>query len=518
MRAWWWLGLPALLVLTGVLAPLVYLVMRASEADLAQARELLFRARHLHLLINTALLSVGVLAVGTLIALPLAWLTTRSDLPGRGLLTLVGVLPLAVPGYVMAYALLAACGQQGTLAQLAGVHLPRPRGYWGALAALSLCTFPYLFLNLRGALRGMDGGVEESARSLGLPPWRVFCRVTLPQLRPAFQAGGLLVGLHVLGDFGVVSLMRYDTFSYALYLLYRNSYDRVYAAWLALLMLLITGVLLLAEAHLLGRRLFHRTGTGTARPVGMVRLGWGGRVGAYTFAAVLALASVIVPMGAIIHWMIVGRAAHDWGDLARALGSSLSASAPAAGLTILLTLPLVYLSVRRPSRATRALERIAYLGYATPPLAFALGVIFFSLRAVPALYQTLTLLVLAYAVHFVAEAIGPIRSSLYQVSPRLEETARSLRCGPAATFLRVTLPLIRGGLLTALALVFLSAMKELPMTIMLAPLDFQTLATNLWDKTNEALFAQAAPYALAITLVSSLLVAVLFWSQRQGVH
>jgi iron(III) transport system permease protein len=181
------------------------------------------------------------------------------------MLTLLGVLPLAVPGYVMAYALLATTGEYGTLAQTLGVVLPRLSGYAGAVIALSLSTFPYLFLNLRTAFLGLDPALEESAQALGHNRWQVFVRIVVPQLRPAFLAGGLLIALHVLGDFGVVSLMRYDTFSYALYIQYAASYDRIYAACLALMLLILTGAILVLEARLLKGMLFHRAGSGTTR-------------------------------------------------------------------------------------------------------------------------------------------------------------------------------------------------------------------------------------------------------------
>jgi len=241
----WYLTLPVLLVLSGVLIPLGYLVARALRADPYTLSELVLRWRNLVLLGNTIGLAAGVLGVTTLIALPLAWLTARVDFPGRRLFTVMSVLPLAVPGYVMAYVLLASTGEFGTIATYLGWVIPRLNGYDGALIALSLTTYPYLYLNLRTAFLGMDETLEESARSLGAGRLEIFYRVLVPQLRPAFLAGGLLVGLHVLGDFGVVSLMRFETFSYALFLQYTASYDRIYAAWLALILL---GLTLLALA------------------------------------------------------------------------------------------------------------------------------------------------------------------------------------------------------------------------------------------------------------------------------
>jgi iron(III) transport system permease protein len=503
----WYFVLPALVVGTGVLVPLGYLLLRALEADGAQVEALIWRGRTLYLLGNTLVLTAGVLLFSTALAFPLAWLTTRTDVSGKRLVTLLGVLPLAVPGYVMAYILLATTGAQGTLARLFGLEGPRLHGYFGAWLALGLSTYPYLFLNLRTALLGLDPSLEETARTLGHTRRQVFFRVTLPQLRPAFYAGALLVGLHVLGDFGVVSLMRFETFSFALYSQYAAAYDRIYAAWLALMLLGLTGTVLWLETRLLRNLRLHRTATSPARRRPPSPLG-GGQPLAWLFVAAVALFSLLLPLLTIGYWLAQIPGSH-LRALLEPLGASFAASVPAALLAAALALPLAYLGVRRPSPVSRALERIAYLGYATPPLAFALAMIFFTLRALPFAYQTLGLLIVAYALHFLAEAVGPVRSSLYQASPRLEEAARTLGRSPLRAFFAATFPLLRRGVLVSMALVFLSAMKELPLTFLLSPPGFETLALNVWSYTNEALFGQAAPHALTILLFSSAFVGLL---------
>ena len=495
----WYLMLPAIVVGTGVLLPLAYLLVRAFQAEAADLAQIVFRARNLYLFANTFLLAAGVLAVGGLLATPLAWLTTRTELKGKRIFTLLGVLPLAIPGYVMAYALLGLSGPDGIV------------GYWGALIALSLCTFPYLFMNVRSALLGLDAALEESAESLGYRTWEVSRYVVIPQLRPTLYAGGLIVGMHVLGDFGVVSLMRYETFSFALYS-QRQSFDRTYAAWLAFMLLALAGVFIYIEAKLLRGTKLHRTGSGPPRKVRLIPLGpW--RAPAYIFLGVLAFASVILPMVTICFWMLKENVSSNFQSLYEALAGSVFASTPAALLSTCFAVPLAYLGVRYPTSLSRILERVAYIGYATPPVAFALALIFFTLL-IPGIYQTLWVLVFAYTLHFLAEAIGPVRGALYQAPPRLEEAAQSLGYSPLNAFFKATFPLLRGGLTASTALVFLSAMKELPLTVLLSPAGYETLAGNVWSYMEEAEFAKAAPYALAILLFSALFVGLLLNQER----
>ena len=503
-----YLLIPAVVVGAGGLIPLVYLLVKAFSAEGTALVQIVFRWRNARLFFNTLLLTAGVLALDLLLATPAAWLTTRANLKGRRFFTVLCTLPLAIPGYVMAYALLALGGNTGIVAQFFGKSIPRLSGYWGALLALSAYTSPYLFLNLRTALLGLDPSLEESARSLGYRYREVFFHIILPQLRPAFYASGLLISLHVLGDFGVVSLMRYETFSYALYIEYTLSFEHIYAAWLALMLLVFTGCLLYLEAKLLNRVVLHRAGSGVSRQLSQIPLGpW--RVPAYLYLSMLSFTTVVVPAGAVLLWMFRGFDAAVLEGLVDALIGSLSIAIPAGVLCAFLAVPFAYVGVRHPSRLSNMLGRIAYIVYAIPPLAFALSLIFFVLNTVSFIYKTLPVLIYACTLHFLAEAIGPVRSSLYQASPNLEEAAQSLGYSRIQAFFRALLPILTRGMLTATALVFLATMKELPLTFLLSPAGYETLALNVWSYTSEAMFAEAAPYALAILVFSGIFVGVL---------
>ena len=403
----------------------------------------------------------------------------------------------------MAYALLALGGNNGIFAALFGKSLPRLSGYWGALIALSFYTSPYLFLNLRAALLGLDQSLEESARSLGYRQWGVFIRVILPQLRPAFYAAGLLICLHVLGDFGVVSLMRYETFSYALYVEYEFVFDHNYASWLALILLGFTGCLLYLETRLLSTVTLHRAGHGTSRYRSLIPLRvW--KSAGYLYLGVLFIATVGIPAATVFFWMFRGFEVSALDGLLESLIGSVGVAVPSAVCCAVLVVPFAYIGVRYASRFSNMLARVPYVIYAIPPLAFALSIIFFVGSR-----ETILVLICACVLHFLAEAIGPVRSTLYQASPYLEEAARSLGCSPFQAFFRTLFPLLIRGMLTATALVFLATMRELPLTLLLRPPEYETLAVNVWDYTGEAMFAQAAPYAFLILLFSALFVGFL---------
>lgn len=488
--------------------PLVYLVMRAFEAEPQVLIDIVFRERNLRLLGNTLALTGAVLTLTTLIALPLAWLVVRSDLPHKKLLSFLGVMPLAVPGYVMAYALMGLSGYNGFANAVFGLRLPRPDGLWGATLALSLYTFPYLFLNLRSALMGLDPSLEESARSLGRSRWNAFFTLTLPHLWPALAAGWLVIGLYVLGDFGVIALMRYEVFSYAIYTQYAAAFDRIYAAWLSLMLMGVTVSFILAESWFSRRRRYARIGTGVARMAQPVKLGRMAPL-AWLFLALVYGASLGLPALILGYWLKLVPASIDIAQLWQVFLRSAMAAAPAAALAAIFALPVVYLTVRYPSGLSWLMERLVYLGYAIPPLAFALAMVFLALSAMPWAYQSLGLLIIAYALSFLALAVGPVRSALLQSGARAEEAARSLGYGPVAVFLRITLPTLRRPIIAGALLVFIMAVKELPITFLLAPTGYTTLATRVFAHTSEGMLYEAAPYAALIVVFSSLFVGLI---------
>jgi iron(III) transport system permease protein len=271
----------------------------------------------------------------------------------------------------------------------------------------------------------------------------------------------------------------------------------------------IAVLMLVPEFYLLRNLWIGRSGKSVRGRKTLFTLGrWRGA--AILFVAVVLTLSVMIPNGIVLYWFAEQLHAIDAGAVLRALRDSVSVGFPAAILATLLAVPIAFLERRHRTGVTQLVGQSVYIAYATPPLALALGYIFFVLRSAPWLYQTTALLVVVCAVHFLAQAVGPVRTTLYLATPRVEEASRSLGQGPFATLRKVTFPLLRPGLIGAGALVFLSCVKELPLTLLLAPLDFQTLALRVYGFTSEAMFAEAAPYALAIVVLSAASTAMFF--------
>ncbi|MDP2726325.1 MAG: ABC transporter permease subunit, partial [Dehalococcoidia bacterium] len=260
--------MPGVLIAAAVLLPIAYLLIKTAGAG-ESALQLLFRVRTLQVLANTALLALTVTAATSVLGVALGWLTVRTDLPLRRLWSVLLVMPLVVPSYVGGFVLVAAFGPRGMLQQLLaplGVErLPEIYGFPGAVLALTLFSYPYVLLGVRGALSGMDPSPEEAARSLGYDLRSTVFRVVLPQLRPAIAAGALLVALYTLSDFGAVSLLQFESFTYQIYIQYQGSFDRTLAAVLSLLLVCLTAAVLYAEGQARGRARYYRSTVGSAR-------------------------------------------------------------------------------------------------------------------------------------------------------------------------------------------------------------------------------------------------------------
>ena len=405
-----WIVLPAVLVTLFELLPLLYLVARTLNAG-ENGWRVMLRSRTLEVVLNTAVLA-GAVAISTIaIAVPLAWLTSRTDLPGRAFWSAAAPLPLVIPSYVGALVVVAAFGPRGMLQSALvpfGVErLPSIYGFTGSWLTLTLFTYPYVYLTVRAALGNLDPSLEEAARCLGYGPWRTFLAVTLPQIRPAAAAGGVLTVLYTLGDFGVVTLLRYDAFTRAIYVQYRSALDRSSAALLALLLVAISITVLVVELRARGNATIHRLGSGAGRRARPVSLGYA-RIPAVLFCALVVGFALVLPMAVLTTWLL--RSLGVGVDLS-SLGAATIHSLTLGGWTALVAtacaLPIAILLVRFPRSGARSVERLTYLGYALPGLVVALAFVAFG--AGTPFYQTLAMLIAACVVRFLPEAISSTR-------------------------------------------------------------------------------------------------------------
>ena len=506
---------PALAIAVLLLTAPVYLALRTLGAG-PEAIDLIFRARTLEVIARTVALMAAVMVGCVVIAAPLAWLTVRTDLPARGFWRVITMLPLALPSYIVGFAIAVGLGPrgilQGWLEGAFGVErIPSIYGFPGAAFTLIIISFPYALLPIRAALWNMDTALEESARALGRTRWQTFTSVTLPMLRPAILAGGLLTALYALSDFGAVALMRYETFTWSIFIQYGAALNRTLAAAWSLGLIVLALVVVWGEhtARSAGGGRYYRSRGGAARLPEPVPLGaW--RWPALGYCALVALASLGLPVAVLVYWTVRGVAAGEpllllW----RAAANSVGVSALAAALTVICAAPIAVLAVRYPGQFSRWLERLGFIGFALPGIVIALGLVYFGANYAPWLYQSLAMLAVAYVTLFLPAAVGSLRASLVQVRPEFEDAARSLGKTPLVTLLTITLPLVRPGLLTGAALVFLLTMKELPATLILSPIGFTTLASSIWAAAEEAFFARAAAPALLLVIVSSVPLAII---------
>ncbi len=498
----------ATLVAIAAVLPVFYLLVKTLDGG-TDAWNILARARTAEILGRTGLLIITVTGFSVALAVPMAWLTTRSNMPFRQLLTVAATLPLVVPSYVMAMTVIEMFGPRGALQQALATpfgldSVPTIYGLPGATIVLVLISYPYVFLTVRGAILRLDPSMEEAARSMGFGPIAAMRRVTLPLLSPAIAAGALLAALYALSDFGGVALMRYETFTAAIFTQYESSVDRGIAAALSLVLVVLAAALLVLEGLSRRRGQYHRSSAGASRSYQPAELGrW--RWPAAVFVSLPVIVGLAVPVAILAWWLIRGLASgEEFVPLLAPLRNSLYYGLLAAVATVAAALPVALLAARYRNTYSRLLERSTYVGFGLPGIVVALALVFFGVNMAQPLYQTTGLLIFAYAVLFLPAAVGSLRSSMLQVSPRIEEAARGLGKTGWQVLWRVTLPLVLPGALAGAALVFLMTMKELPASLILSPIGSRTLATSIWAAASEAYFARAAAPALLLIVAAGI--------------
>lgn len=475
------------------------------------------------LLGNTLTLLLGVGTGVTLLGVSLAWLTSLCEFPGRRWLDWALMLPFAIPAYVLAFVFVGLLDFAGPVQSLlrewfgSGLRLPRVRSTGGVILVLVLVFYPYVYLLARSAFLAQGKGLMEAARALGQSPWQAFWRVALPMARPAIGAGLALATMETLADFGAVSVFNYDTFTTAIYKTWYGFYSLSSATQLASLLLLAVMLVVYGERRARG---VPRPGTERPRGRALYRLRGATAVAASAWCALVFLCAFVVPLAQLLAWFWQ-RGRFDLDERYTGLIlHTLSLGSCAALLTVACAMLLAFARRLVPDRTMGAAVGLANLGYALPGSVLAVSLMFaFSYldrelviplsawlggAGKPLLLGSLTALLLAYLVRFMAVAFGPLESSLARIRPSLPEAARSLGVGGPQLFSRLYLPLLLPGTLSATLLVFVDVLKEMPATLLMRPFGWDTLAVRIFEMTSEGEWARAALPALTLVLVGLL--------------
>jgi iron(III) transport system permease protein len=494
----------SILVAAVLLVPLAFLLVEAAGAGVGQVASLIDRQLTEQLLWNTIRLSVVVTALCAVIGTGTAWLTERTNLPGRRVWAVLLVVPLAIPDFVVSF------GWASISTDVAGFR--------GAVLVMSLSVYPLVYLPVAASFRNADPTQEEVARGLGAGRIKTFFRITLGQAKVAILGGCLLVVMVLLAEYGAFNILGYQTFTTEIFTEFQQLFDIASACALSLVLVALSLLVLGADA--LGRRRgrVSRASRTAQRAVPLHRLGlWTAPV--LVLLCLLVGLALGVPVGSAAYWWAQGTNQPFQGtSLLSATGYTAAYSACAAALATAMALPVAILAIRRGGRVAHLIERSTYLVLAMPGLVIALSLSYFSNRYGNGIgYQSAPMLVVAYAIMFFPLALVGVRTSVAQAPAGLEDVARSLGQRRLAVFWRVTRPLVTPGLTAAFCLVFLSAVTELTATLILVPTGVQTLATQFWNYQQNLAYGQAAPFALlmiAIAAVPSYVLGRFFDRQR----
>ena len=497
-------GLLSVLVVLIAVIPLGYVVLNSWQ--LSTERWLgLWSSRLPGLLWNTLSLAVLVAAGSFLLGVSAAWLIVRRTFPGRRLAIWLLVLPLTIPTYVFAHiytVLLEPDGWLGRLWQgLFGLDAAIPELYnvIGVSFVLSLAGFSYVFLLVRDALSRSHQNIEEAARIQGASPSQVFWRISLPMLRPAIAAGLALVVLHVLSDFGAVSMLRYQTFTLSIYLQMNGRFDFQAAAGLSFILICLSLTFLILERFFRKRQRYYSGAQ--SRKVEPQAAGSIEQVMIWLWLGLIATFAFILPLAWMLVWswdawmqQLIDQA--FWGYAK----NSLLISMLAACVAVVAALPVALYQAKRRNLLSQTCVHLASIGFVLPGPVIALGILGFVLAVFPNIYGGLLVLVLAMVIRFLPLAVQSQESAVQQLTPSVEQAGRSLGAGPLRNLWQIILPMMRGGLISAWVLVFIDTLKELPATLLLRPTGFDTLPVRIWIEASEEMLELAAPAALMLVI------------------
>ena len=471
--------------------------------SLAQDSAQLFDTHNLRVLGNTISLVVLTIIGSVLIGVPLAFLTAYVQMPFKRFWLILLAAPLALPSYIGAFAMYFSFGRGGEIENILGFSTPPISGLWGSALVMSLYTYPFVMMTTRSSLLSLDASLVNAARTLGLSLGASLWRVVLPRVVNSVAAGALLAALYALSDFGTPAIMGFDTFTRVIFVEY-NAFGLSQAAMLSLQLMVIVGLILFIESRIGGAQ--ERPG----KHLSLFPARWQRNLMLLATMPVVFMA-IVLPLAIFTLWLV--REGTGGFELSYAWNSA-HASFIAAIVAVLLAIPVAHAAIA--GKAGRFMERITYFGFGVPGIVMGTALVYVGLKYLHALYQTLSLLVMAYVLRFIPLAVGSVRSTAENIDSGLVKAARVLGASPREAFIRVTLPLTLRGMIAGAALVFLEAMRELPATLMLGPTGFETLATYMWRVYEAGYFGRAAVPGLLLVLLSGVGLVLMLSGERKA--
>jgi iron(III) transport system permease protein len=474
------------------------------------------------LLLNTALLAGGVLGGTFILGVSLAWLTGACEFPGRKIFTWTLLLPIAMPTYVLAFVALGLMDFSGPVQTFFRAWLPSSKGWFpnvrsasGIIIVMSLALYPYVYLLARGAFRTQGKRAMEAAQSLGWSRTSSFFKVALPMARPWIAGGLLLVLMETLADFGAVSIFNFDTFTTAIYKAWFGFFSLPAAAQLSSIVVIIIFVVIAVEQKARKKMQFAPSGRSSGEFDRIELCGWK-KWAATFFASGVLLIAFVIPFLQLLIWSAeIFSEEFNFrylGFLGRSLFFALLASASVLFCSIL----LAYANRQHKDKFTQFCLRISTLGYALPGTVLAVGIViaitsmdkqlvnilktFFGIQSGSLIQGTIITVVAAYLVRFMAAGYNSINSAMHRITGSLDEASISLGIKGVSLLLKVHIPILKTGILTAAMLVFVDVMKEMPITLMTRPFGWDTLAVKIFELTSEGEWERAALPAVALVL------------------
>ena len=503
-------ALPVLVVVSFLFQPAGEVLYHLAETVLADY------------VVNSLILMLGVAAGTLFLGVSTAWLTSMCEFPGRRVFSWTLLLPLAIPAYIIAYTYTGMLEFEGPVQsalrqwfdwRYGDYWFPEIRSLGGAILMLSLVLYPYVYMMARAAFLEQSHGVMEASRTLGNGPWSSFRRVALPLARPAVVTGLSLALMETLADYGTVQYFGISTFTTGIFRTWFGLGDSAAAAQLAAMLLAFVFALILVERWSRRRARFHHSGQKIQRPR-RYRLSGARRWLALAACALPLVLGFLLPAGQLLYWSLTtADTSFDSRFLGLTLNSLLLAGA-AAFIAVALALFMAYGKRLRPGKTVALGVRLAAMGYAVPGTVIAVGVLLplawfdntldawmratFGLSTGLLLSGTVAALLFAYTVRFLSVSVQAVEAGLGKIRLSMDDAARSLGRRPLSVLREIHLPMMKSTVLTALLLVFVDVLKELPATLILRPFNFNTLAVRAYEMAGDERLADAGAPALMI--------------------